>query len=65
MRNAWTQLRAEDGEWVDTLSDVLWPLLDLTYASERRAAPIPAAATSARRALFAAIDDDLCDPESR
>ncbi len=63
VRNAWTQLRAEDGEWVDTLSDVLWPLLDLTYASERRAAADTSRRDERRRALFAAIDDDLCDPD--
>jgi AraC-like DNA-binding protein len=63
VRNAWTQLQTDGGDWAETLSDVLWPLLDMTYASERQAGAGASRREERRRALFATIEQELCDPE--
>jgi AraC-like DNA-binding protein len=63
VRNAWTQLHAEDGDWADSLSDLIWPLLDMAYAPERQPDPDATRRGARRRAVFAAIDADLCDPD--
>ena len=63
MRNAWEELeRNEYGEWIDALSDAIWPLLDMAYAPLR-----PAIETNRReerrRSLFEAVEADLTDPD--
>jgi AraC-like DNA-binding protein len=63
LRNAWAQLEAEDGDWAETLDEVIWPLLDMAYASERIAAPDVSKREERRRALFAAVEASLCDPD--
>lgn len=60
VRNAWSQLGDGDNDWAETLSDVLWPLLDMTFAQKR--ATDSGRRDERRRALFAAIDEELCDP---
>src|SRR5690606_11826996 len=47
--------------WTDGLSDVIWPLLDMTFG--RPADPEESRREERRRAVFAAIDKDLCDPD--
>lgn len=63
LRTAWAQLQADDGDWADTLDEVIWPLLDLAYASERVIVPDAGRRDARRRALFAAVMDNLCDPD--
>jgi len=63
LRNAWAQLEADDGDWADTLDDVIWPLLDMAYASERVVGPDVSKRDERRRALFAAVEASLCDPD--
>lgn len=63
LRNAWEELERDDeGEWIDGLSDAIWPLLDMAYAPLR-----PAIENNRReerrRALFEAVETDLTDPE--
>ena len=63
LRNAWDELeRDESGEWVDSLGDAIWPLLEMAYASLR-----PPLETNRReerrRALFEAVESELTDPE--
>src|SRR5512139_910762 len=59
VRTAWAQLESDDGEWVDSLSEVLWPLLDLTYADRRPAAADTGRREERRQRLFAVIDAEL------
>jgi AraC-like DNA-binding protein len=63
LRNAWAQLEADDGDWAETLDEVIWPLLDMAYAAERVAAPDASRRDERRRALFAAVEGNLCDPD--
>ncbi len=63
LRHAWEELEHGDqGEWVDALSDAIWPMLNMAYAPLR-----PALETNRReerrRALFEAVEADLTDPE--
>jgi len=62
MRNAWAQIESGEGDWIDTLPDVIWPLLHMTFpepadpqGDDRRAI--------LRRELFAIVDAELCDPD--
>lgn len=63
LRNAWEELERDgEGEWLDSLSDAIWPLLNMAYApmrpsndSNRR--------EERRRALFEAVECELTDPE--
>jgi AraC-like DNA-binding protein len=63
LRNAWTQLEADDGDWAETLDEVIWPLLDMAYSGERVTAPDTSRRDERRKALFAAIEANLCDPD--
>jgi len=63
MRNAWEELQQDEGgQWVDSLGDAIWPLLEMAYAPMR-----PAVETNRRderrRALFEAVEVELTDPE--
>ena len=60
VRNAWTQLQSNDGDWAETLGDVLWPLIDMTYARPR--ADDTSRRDERRRALFDAVEAELCEP---
>jgi AraC-like DNA-binding protein len=61
LRRAWSQLEAGENDWGDALSDVIWPLLDLAYASIQEQAPPAAPRDSRRRAILDLIDARLCD----
>jgi AraC family transcriptional activator of tynA and feaB len=63
MRNAWAQLETGTCDWADTLDEVIWPLLDMAYSSERIVAADMSRRDERRRALFAAVTDNLCDPD--
>lgn len=62
LRTAWAQLLRNDDDWADTLSDVIWPLLELAYATGREPAGNSSARQTRLRAMFDLIDDQLCDP---
>jgi AraC-like DNA-binding protein len=63
LRQVWDELEHDDGgEWVDGLSDAIWPLLDMAYA-ETRPALEPNRRDERRRALFEAVEAELTDPE--
>jgi len=62
VRTAWTQLEAGDGAWAETLPDVIWPLLHMTFP-EPAAHPDGDRRATLRRELFAAVDAELCDPD--
>ena len=62
LRNAWSQLQADDGDWAETLDEVIWPLIDMAYSAERVPATDASRRDERRRALFAAVEDNLCDP---
>ena len=54
--------RDDDGNWADSLGEVVWPLLQMVYAP----AGCDAAASRAavwRSKLFELIDADICDPD--
>jgi len=63
IRNAWEEMeRDKEGEWVESLGDAIWPLLDMAYASTRT----PAESNrreERRRVLFEAVEAELTDPE--
>lgn len=62
LRNAWEELERDGGgDWVDGLSDAIWPLLDMAYASARPAGE-PNRRDERRRALFDAVEAELTDP---
>jgi len=63
LRNTWRHLQTDDGDWADALDDVLWPLLDIAYAAERAEATDATRREERRRALFAVIEENLCDPD--
>jgi AraC-like DNA-binding protein len=63
LRNAWAQLETGECEWADTLDEVIWPLLDMAYSAERIVAADTSRRDERRRALFAAVTDNLCDPD--
>lgn len=63
MRNAWNELRQDGtGEWVDALGDAIWPLLDMAYAPMRQDLET-SRREERRRALYAAVESELTDPE--
>ena len=63
LRNAWTELERDgSGEWIDGLSDAIWPLLEMAYAATRPA-PEPNRRDERRRTLFEAVEAELTDPE--
>jgi AraC family transcriptional regulator, positive regulator of tynA and feaB len=63
IRKAWEEMeRDRDGDWVESLGDAIWPLLDMAYAGTRS----PAEANrreERRRVLFDAVEAELTDPE--
>jgi AraC-like DNA-binding protein len=62
VRNAWKQIEAGDDDWAETLPDVIWPLLRMTFP-EPAANPDHDRRALLRRELFAAVDAELCDPD--
>ncbi|WEK45386.1 MAG: AraC family transcriptional regulator [Candidatus Andeanibacterium colombiense] len=63
LRRAWDELEHEGGgEWIDGLSDAIWPLLDMAYAGTRPGLE-PNRRDERRRALFEAVEAELTDPE--
>ncbi|MBO9498238.1 MAG: AraC family transcriptional regulator [Novosphingobium sp.] len=63
LRRAWEELEHDDaGEWIDGMSDAIWPLLDMAYAPARPALE-PNRRDERRRALFEAVEAELTDPE--
>lgn len=63
LRQAWAELESgEEGDWAESLGEAVWPLLDMAYAGLR-----PRVETNRReerrRALFAAVESDLTDPD--
>ena len=63
LRQAWAELeRGGEGDWAESMGEAVWPLLDIAYSATR-----PQIATDRRderrRALFAAVETDLTDPE--
>lgn len=62
LRDAWVELERNGGEeWIDCLSDAIWPLLDIAYAATRPSLEHNRR-DERRRALFAAVEADLTDP---
>ncbi|MEI9852181.1 MAG: AraC family transcriptional regulator [Sphingomonas sp.] len=61
VRSAWTQIEDGDGDWMETLPDVIWPLLHMTFPGP--AAPGDDRRASLRRELFTVVDAELCDPD--
>lgn len=54
--------RDEQGQWADSLGEVVWPLLQMVYAPV--AGDVAASRAAVWRAkLFQLIDADICDPE--
>jgi len=62
LRNIWAQLQEDDGDWAASLDDVIWPLLDMTYASRRVDATAASRREERRRALISVVNENLCDP---
>jgi AraC-like DNA-binding protein len=61
VRGAWAQIEEGEGAWLDTLPDVIWPLLDMTFPEP--SAPEDDRRATLRRELFAVVDAELCDPD--
>ena len=62
LRSACTQLEAGENDWGDTMSDVIWPLLDLAYSSIRPTELDINRRDLRRRAVLDMIEAHLCDP---
>jgi AraC-like DNA-binding protein len=62
IRGAWAQIEADDGDWMEGLPDVIWPLLRMTFPEPASLVPDDRRAIL-RRELFAVIDAELCDPD--
>jgi AraC-like DNA-binding protein len=62
LRSAWRQMQTDDGDWVDTLNTVIWPLLDMAYANEPRAGIAAGRRGERKRELFGIIEREICDP---
>ena len=63
LRQAWEELEQDDGgDWVDGLSDAIWPMIDMAYAAARPSIE-PNRRDERRRALFDAVEAELTDPE--
>jgi len=63
LRQAWAELeRDEEGSWVESLGEAVWPLLDMAYATTRPKAEANRR-DERRRALFDAVEIDLTDPD--
>jgi len=63
LRTAWSQLEAGENDWGDTMSDVIWPLLDLAYSSIRPSEQDLNRRDLRRRAVLDLIETHLCDTE--
>jgi len=63
LRDAWVQMQKAPGAWVDAFDDMIWPLLEMAYAAERANVREGNAREERRRALFAVIEANLCDPD--
>lgn len=63
LRQAWAELeRDEEGEWVESLGEAIWPLLDMAYAHARPRSEANRR-DQRRRALFDAVEAELTDPD--
>ena len=63
LRTAWRQLEAGHNDWGDELCEVIWPLLDLAYASVRPDSSDLNRRELRRRAVFETIESNLCDTD--
>ncbi len=63
LRTAWSQLETGENDWGDTMSDVIWPLLDLAYSSVRPGDMDLGRRDLRRRAVLDLIEAHLCEPE--
>lgn len=63
LRKAWKQMQIDDGGWVETLDEVIWPLLDMAYATEQRESVAGSRRDERRHQLFDIVARELCDPE--
>lgn len=63
LRQAWGELqRDEDGAWAESLGEAIWPLLGIAYSGTSSHSE-PNRRDGRRKALFAAVEADLTDPE--
>ena len=62
IRSVWKQIEQGGGDWLETLPDVIWPLLEMTFPAPNDPHDDPRRA-AIRRELFAVVDAELCDPE--
>lgn len=63
LRAAWCQLESGAQDWGDTMSDVVWPLLDLAYSPLRPTALDASRRDLRRRAVLDLIEAHLCEAE--
>ena len=62
IRTTWEQLElGEDLEWADALCDVIWPLVDMAYASARKAPPAQGKADKLRHDILDYADRNCLD----
>lgn len=63
LRTAWSQLETGENDWGDTMSDVIWPLLDLAYSSVHPTTLDMNRRDLRRRAVLDLIEAHLCETE--
>jgi len=62
IRTTWEQLEhGENIDWADSLCDVIWPLVDMAYASIRGAPPTPGRADKLRHDILGYADRHCLD----
>jgi AraC-like DNA-binding protein len=62
--NAWAQLReADDVDWADSLSEAIWPLLEMAYGAYASGTSDLSPREKRQHELLAFIEARLCDPE--
>lgn len=64
LRSAWTQLDSEDDlGWAESLCEVIWPLVEMSYSGLRASPPQVTPSGRCRKALFAFIETHLLESD--
>ena len=63
LRSVWSEIRTRDGDWADSLGDVIWPMLTMACADPCDAPPRASQHERERERIRALIDRWLDDPQ--
>jgi AraC-like DNA-binding protein len=63
LRSVWSEIRTRDGEWADSLGDVIWPMLSMACIDPGEALPRTQQHQRERDGIRTLIEQQLDDPE--